>query len=49
MTVAPNREAADTLAALRRGDLAGIRALRLGGLGLTEFPAEILGLAETLE
>jgi hypothetical protein len=41
--------AADTLAALRRGDLAGSRELRLAGLGLTEFPPEILGLAETLE
>ena len=41
--------AADTLAALRRGDLAGTRALRLAGLGLTEFPVEILGLADTLE
>ncbi len=38
-----------TLAALRRGDLAGARDLRLVGLGLTEFPQEILGLAETLE
>ena len=41
--------AAATLAALRRGDLAGARALRLAGLGLREFPAEILGLAESLE
>jgi hypothetical protein len=42
-------DAATTLAALRRGDLAGTRGLRLAGLGLREFPAEILGLAETLE
>jgi hypothetical protein len=37
-----------TLAALRRGDLAGARTLRLGA-GLTEFPREIFGLADTLE
>lgn len=37
----------DGLAALRRGDLAGARELRLSGL--TEFPREIFGLAETLE
>ncbi|MGV7032452.1 leucine-rich repeat-containing protein kinase family protein [Methylobacterium symbioticum] len=39
---------ADTLAALRRGDLAGARELRLPG-GLAEFPREIFGLADTLE
>ncbi|UFN48558.1 leucine-rich repeat-containing serine/threonine-protein kinase [Roseomonas sp. OT10] len=39
----------DTLQALRRGDLTGVRELRLSGLGLTELPPEILGLAETLE
>ncbi|MCR0981748.1 leucine-rich repeat-containing protein kinase family protein [Roseomonas populi] len=37
------------LDALRRGDLAGARELRLTGLGLREFPPEILGLADTLE
>lgn len=37
-----------TLRALRRGDLAGVRELRISE-GLTEFPAEILGLADTLE
>ncbi len=37
-----------SLDALRRGDLAGARSLRLGG-GLTEFPREIFGLADTLE
>lgn len=37
-----------TLAALRRGDLAGARVLRLSE-DLTEFPNEIFGLAETLE
>ncbi|HEX3982726.1 MAG TPA: protein kinase, partial [Acidisoma sp.] len=37
-----------TLAALRRGDLAGSRVLKLTE-GLTEFPPEIFGLAETLE
>ncbi len=37
-----------TLAALRGGDLAGARELRLRE-GLTEFPREIFGLAETLE
>ncbi len=39
----------DTLAALRQGRLAGARELRLGGLGLTEVPAEVFGLADTLE
>lgn len=38
-----------TLTQLRRGALAGARELRLAGCGLTEFPAEIFGLAETLE
>lgn len=40
---------AATLDALRRGELSGLRELRLPGLGLTVFPPEILGLAETLE
>ena len=39
---------ADLLQALRRGDLAGMRELRLPG-GFTEFPPEIFGLADTLE
>ena len=39
---------ADTLRALRRGDLKGTRELRLPG-GLNEFPPEIFGLADTLE
>jgi hypothetical protein len=38
-----------TLTELRRGALAGARELRLPGCGLTQFPAEIFGLAETLE
>jgi hypothetical protein len=38
----------ETLAALRRGDLAGMRELRLPD-GLSEFPREIFGLADTLE
>ena len=38
----------ETLAALRRGDLAGARAVRLPD-GLTEFPRELFGLADTLE
>ncbi|KAB1072257.1 leucine-rich repeat-containing protein kinase family protein [Methylobacterium planeticum] len=38
----------DPLQALRRGDLAGARSLRLTG-ELTTFPREIFGLAETLE
>jgi len=38
-----------SLAALRQGALAGARELRLGGCGLTEFPREIFGLADTLE
>ena len=37
-----------TLEALRRGDLAGTRVLHLHA-GLTEFPPEIFGLADTLE
>ncbi|GEP06547.1 leucine-rich repeat-containing protein kinase family protein [Methylobacterium oxalidis] len=37
-----------SLQALRRGDLAGARELRLTG-GLTSLPAEIFGLADTLE
>ena len=37
-----------TLDALRRGELAGARTLTLRA-GLTEFPREILGLADTLE
>lgn len=36
-----------SLDALRRGDLAGATTLRLSGL--TEFPREIFGLADTLE
>jgi hypothetical protein len=36
-----------TLDALRRGDLVGATTLRLSGL--TEFPREIFGLADTLE
>ncbi len=39
----------DALKDLRRGALAGARELRLAGCGLTEFPPEILGLADTLE
>ncbi|TXN04638.1 protein kinase [Methylobacterium sp. WL64] len=38
----------ETLAALRRGDLAGARELRLPD-GLAEFPQEVFGLADTLE
>lgn len=41
-------EAVDTLAALRRSDLAGARELRLPP-GLTRLPDEIVGLADTLE
>ena len=37
-----------TLDALRRGDLAGARELRFRG-GLSEFPREVFGLADTLE
>lgn len=37
-----------TLAALRRGQLAGAKAIRLPD-GLTEFPPELYGLADTLE
>ena len=39
----------ETLKDLRRGALAGACELRLVGCGLTEFPPEILGLADTLE
>jgi len=38
----------DTLAALKAGKLIGSKTLKLAG-GLTEFPEEILTLAETLE
>lgn len=38
---------AETLDALRRGDLSGTRELHLSGLD--DFPGEILGLAESLE
>ncbi len=38
-----------TLEALRRGDLAGARELRLGGTRLDAFPREVFGLADTLE
>ena len=38
-----------TLAALRRGDLAGVGELNLAGAGLQAFPREVLGLAESLE
>ncbi len=38
-----------TLAALRRGELAGARELRFGGETLAEFPREVFGLADTLE
>ena len=40
--------AGSTLEALRGGRLSGARELRLGGLGLTEVPDEIFGLADTL-
>ncbi len=39
---------ADTLSALRRGDLTGARELRLPDR-LTAFPREVFGLADTLE
>lgn len=39
---------AGTLAALRRGDLAGAREIRLPD-GLAAFPRELFGLSETLE
>lgn len=38
-----------TLAALRRGELAGARSLVLSDAGLSELPAEVLALADTLE
>jgi hypothetical protein len=38
-----------SLEALRRGDLAGARVLDLHGGGLTAFPPEVFGLADTLE
>lgn len=43
----PPASTVDRLAALRRGDLAGVREVRLPGLA--EFPPEIFGLADTLE
>lgn len=42
-----NASTPTTLQALRRGDLAGARELRLPGVA--EFPREIFGLADTLE
>ncbi len=44
-----NAVAAATLARLRAGALQGCRRLDLRGCGLTELPAEVLALAETLE
>ena len=41
------RDRTDMLAALGRGDLAGVRELRLPGL--REFPRDLFGLADTLE
>lgn len=38
-----------TLAALRRGELAGARSLVLSDAGLNELPIEVLALADTLE
>ncbi|MFC0407331.1 hypothetical protein [Roseomonas elaeocarpi] len=38
-----------TLEALRRGDLAGARTLRLNGLGLEAVPPEVFALRDTLE
>ena len=38
-----------TLAALRRGDLAGARRLDLRGCGLEQLPEEVFALADTLE
>ncbi|MCK6425138.1 MAG: leucine-rich repeat-containing serine/threonine-protein kinase [Burkholderiaceae bacterium] len=48
MSAGPGEDPAATLAALRRGDLAGARSLTLRG-GLTELPQEIFALADTLE
>lgn len=39
----------NVLEALRRGELAGTRRLDLNGAGLTALPAEVFGLADTLE
>lgn len=39
----------NTLAQLRSGALTGIRRLDLSGCGLTDLPAEVLELADTLE
>ena len=39
----------DTLAALRRGDLAGARELDFSRCGLTELPQELFALSDTLE
>lgn len=48
-TLAPTPAAAHTLARLRAGDLQGSTHLDLRGAGLSELPAEVLSLAETLE
>jgi hypothetical protein len=47
LSVIMSPSASSILAALRRGDLAGARELRLPGLAT--FPREIFGLADTLE
>lgn len=46
--MATNADTARHLESLARGDLAGTRELRLAG-GLTEFPRDLFGLADSLE
>ncbi len=48
-TLTPTATAAHTLARLRAGDLQGSTHLDLRGAGLSELPAEVLSLADTLE
>ena len=49
MTPAPTLNTLDTLARLRAGALQGSTHLDLRGAGLTELPAEVLALADTLQ
>ena len=47
--MSPPGDGAETLARLRRGDLAGAHTLNLANADLVTLPDEVLGLADTLE
>jgi len=49
MSISPSPSPADTLARLRAGRLQGATRLDLRGCHLTELPAEVLSLADTLQ